>query len=254
MLIVGLAEPGFGWGSEGHRIVAEIAWRHLETGSREAVRRLLAPGETLAEASIWADRVRSDPRWEATAPFHYINVPEIAEIDAQRDCPPRGCILRAIASFSRDLGDLSRTVERRREALRFVAHLIGDVHQPLHVSHGSDRGGNDIPVLFFGRATDLHEVWDRWIVERARERSWWSWSPRRLSRSISAAQRDLWARGSPLDWAAESLALARTRAYGPRPGEALGRDYFERNVAVAREQLQKAGVRLAFTLDGLLGR
>lgn len=279
------ASAAFGWGPDGHHIVGEIAWRFLEPTAEAEVSRLLAgddgralsgdcpllePDRTLAQASYWADRIRICPSYEWAGPYHYINVPEDrSRIDLARDCPARGCVLRGVEEYSTILGDRGASLAERREALKFLAHFVGDLHQPLHVSNAADRGGNDIPVRFFGEEANLHEVWDSLLLQH---RIWWwrwlAWKLRRMAdeagespqvpfqreRGITEEERSRWMQGTPLGWAEESLRLARSHAYAVPADGRLGRDYYERNLPLVEERLQQAGVRLAFLLNRLLGQ
>lgn len=246
------------WGDEGHRIVGDVAWRHLTPAAQRAAAELLAGDDrTLAYAATWADRLRDDPAWDWAKPYHYINAPDgEASLDLARDCPPRGCVVRGIEENLAVLSDPAGPRQRRLEALKFLAHFVGDVHQPLHAGYASDRGGNEIDVTFFGRPANLHRVWDSLILER--RLGWFSnWSRRRLARrlaaSVTAEERARWAAGTPLGWAQESLTLARSHAYAARPGDVLGEAYYERNLPLVEERLRQAGVRLAWLLDRALG-
>jgi hypothetical protein len=240
------------WGPDGHRIIGEIAWRELTPASRRALRDLLPAGRyaTLAEASVWADtearRIPGD-RW--LEPYHFVDTdPTARHVDAPDDCT---CVLAGIARFGREL----RAPDPYRErvvALRLLAHFVGDVHQPLHVTGMDGHGGTRIHVVFLGRRQTLHQVWDSGLIERQlgrrRPQSW----ARELSRSISDAERSRWTADlDPRAWADESLALARRHTFRIRDGARLGDDYYEREIPVVAERLQRAGVRLGALLNGI---
>lgn len=262
LAFLGAPSEARAWGDDGHMIVGEIAWQELGPEARQAVADLLRDDDRmLAYASTWADRLRSDPAWDWLKPQHYVNAPDgETSFDLERDCPPpRGCVIRAIREQAATLSDPATPRPERLQALKLLAHFVGDLHQPLHAAYGSDRGGNQVEVTFFGQPTNLHRLWDTLLLQR--RLGWFrSWSRRRLARrlagSITPEERSRWAQGTPLEWAQESFALARSHVYiagagdGLVAGDELGEAYYERNLPVVKEQLQKAGVRLAW----LLGR
>src|SRR5262249_4648172 len=160
--------PVWAWGRLGQRLTARLAERHPNAKAKVAVEALLDPGETLADASTWADEQKGHVR--GSAPWHYVDVPlDEPRYDAQFSGPDpsKGCIVDKIREFTAILGDPARPVEERRVALRFVVHLVGDLHQPLHVGDNGDGGGSDTQVRFFTRGSNVHRVWDSGIIERA---------------------------------------------------------------------------------------
>jgi hypothetical protein len=145
-----LASPAYSWGSKGHEIVAAIAETHLTDSARKRIKELLPRGTTLADASTWPDKAgRQIPDMD---PYHFINFPKDANAyDQQRDCKLRNCIIEAIAWYVRVLNSPDAPRNEKRVALRFIAHLVGDIHQPLHAGFAEDRGGNSVEVRFNGR-------------------------------------------------------------------------------------------------------
>lgn len=254
--------PAHAWGAKGHRIVGEIAWQHLSPPARAQVRQLLAfaeghEAETLAEAATWADRVRSDPSYDWAKPMHYINAPEgTLDIDLERDCPEHGCVVRAIEEFTAVFADYGASLKERREALKWVAHFVGDVHQPLHASYAADRGGNRLLVTFFGEAVNLHYLWDNALIDRYlggwwKLRKWEGWA-KKLDRLTTDTERAVWSTSTPLDWAQESYDLARSHAYAAKAGDDLAEPYYRRNLPIVERRLRQAGVRLAALLNKAL--
>lgn len=247
------------WGPDGHRITGEIAWRELSPEAKQALRPLLAGG-TLAEAAAWADTdARRSGRWRYLEPLHYVNVdPDGTARHVARRCK---CVIGAIEIERDRLADAAMAPAERTLALRLVAHFVGDVHQPLHVSHPDGRGGTTVDVRFDGKPTTLHRLWDSGLItrelrERGRKRGprWRSWA-QSLADAISPADRAQWtASRDPRTWAEESLALARAHAFEPREGAVLGDAYFERSLPVVAQRLQQAGVRLAALLEDAVGR
>ena len=153
--------PAFAWGKTGHRVVGQIAEAHLSGKARAAVKRILGT-ETMAEASNWPDFMKSDPApfWQKTASaWHYVTIPA-GKTYADVGAPPEGDAITALARFSATLRDGKASAEDKRMALRFIIHICGDLAQPLHTGNGTDRGGNDLKVTWFGKPTNLHSVWD----------------------------------------------------------------------------------------------
>ncbi|WHI47083.1 S1/P1 nuclease [Microbulbifer sp. VAAF005] len=159
----------YAWGDDGHRVVGEIAWHYLDPEVAAEIELLLDEvGEPhLAESTTWADRIRSNEAYNWAAPLHYINLSrDWSTYVEERDCPAVGCILKAIQNYQKVLADRSRTKKERAEALMFIAHFVGDLHQPLHTGLLSDKGGNDVQVQFYGSETNLHALWDIHLVSR----------------------------------------------------------------------------------------
>jgi hypothetical protein len=116
------------------------------------VAEILGPGTTLASISSWADQVRRTR--SETGPWHYIDIPiNQPHLDMKRDCPTGNCVIAKIEDFEKLLAAPASTAEQRKEALMFIVHFIGDMHQPLHCADNKDKGGNDVKLDFFGRPT-----------------------------------------------------------------------------------------------------
>ncbi|MCO1335134.1 S1/P1 nuclease [Microbulbifer sp. OS29] len=239
------------WGDDGHRVVGEIAWHYLEPEVAAEVALLLeTAGEPhLAESATWADRIRSDESYNWAAPLHYINLPrDWSTYIEVRDCPPAGCILKAIKSYEAILADRERNKIARAEALMFIAHFVGDLHQPLHTGLFSDRGGNDVQVQLHGTDTNLHALWDIHLVSRLV--SDWADYAVEQTEKISTAERQRWQSTSVSVWAEESHKLAHNLAYTTE--SQLGEKYFLRCRESVEMRLQQGGVRLASVLNRAL--
>ena len=249
------------WGPDGHRVTGEIAWSLLAPHTKEELLALLPQGRdgTLAETAAWADTVgRRDPSYRWLADLHYVNVdPKARSVTAGRGC---GCVVGAIEEARDRLRDPQRPRTERLEALRLVAHFVGDVHQPLHVSHPDGKGGNTIDVRFDGRATTLHRLWDGDLLQRRlremgrrRDARWRAWA-HSLVDTAPLAERERWRKETdPRVWADESLALARRYTFSVREGDRLGDAYYQETMPVVAERLAQAGVRLAALLDASFG-
>ena len=252
--LVLLVVPGlaWGWGEDGHYIIAAIAQENLRPEAARAVDELLRDDpddKSLVAASTWPDRIRSRKEYAWTKPLHYVNVAEGEQAyDPARDCQDGACVVGATERFVQVLRDPGATRDEKRAALKFVVHFVGDVHQPLHVSRAKDRGGNDIKVEFFHDRTNLHRVWDSQLLRRAKKP--WKEYAEALGKTITPADRARWTNGTPADWATESYQLAMSNAYAVPADGQLGQEYLERNLPVVEERLKVAGIRLAAVLNG----
>lgn len=244
VILLGVSASAFAWGPVGHRAVGQIAEERLSPKARQAVRGLLGD-ESLAEASLWADQIRSEARWRVSSPWHYVNIPDGQAYDrGRRDRD--GDVIEALERFVAVLRYEGSSREDKLVALRFIAHFVGDLHQPLHVGRASDRGGNDIRISWFGKASNLHRVWDSEVISRRRL------TPESLAQALRSRPTDeaeAWRRDSPMTWADESMAL-RPLVYD-MPGTGLGRAYLRAAAPVVEERLLQAGVRLAALLDAI---
>ena len=156
--------PALAWGKTGHRVVAAIADTQLSGLARAHVREILGGAESLDEAANWPDEMRSAPGafWQKTAtPWHYVTLTASSTIMRR----PKATRLQALTHFRAVLQDPKASLADKQLALRFVVHLVGDLHQPLHVGKCCDKGGNEVKVNWFGKPTNLHAVWDSQLVD-----------------------------------------------------------------------------------------
>lgn len=246
----------YAWAREGHEIVAMIAEPRLQPDVREAVVALLE-GTTFIKAASWADKVRN----QQTAPWHYVNMDIMeTEYDAARVCPQDQCVIGQIERFRHVLANPDADFKKRQKALKYLIHLVGDLHQPLHAGDNNDRGGNDVPVEFIGETINpysqqpwnLHAVWDSGILE-LNDRDARHYAAR-LNAWLNAQPAGAFPEGSVVDWAMESHDIARDHVYVLPEDRRLGEDYYRANVPVVDQQLAKAGVRLAKLLNEALGK
>ena len=243
----------FGWGGEGHRLVARIASAQLTPTAKAQVSAILGPAQTLMSIASWADDVRRQ-RTE-TGPWHYVDIPiTVKHLDMARDCPKGDCVLTKITEFRKTLADPATPAEQRREALMFLVHFVGDMHQPLHCSDNKDKGGNDVKVVFFGNPSNLHSVWDSGLIGRMKK------SEEQLFTELSAESQKharRWAKGTVEDWAEQSHKAAQKVVYGRLPKGAaspvaLDATYERSADPLIIAQLEKAGARLARVLNEAL--
>lgn len=231
------------WGPNGHRVVGRIAEGHLSPEARRGVEAILG-SESLARVSTWADEIRSDSSWNEAIPWHYINIPPGGELETAERASG-GDLLAALERFEAVLRDEGAPLEEKRTALKFLVHFVGDAHQPLHSGYASDRGGNDILVLWFDEPTNLHSVWDSRLIEHQQL------SFSELAEFLDHPTPDqiaTWQASGYRDWINESRDLL-DQAYevGDRR---LSWHYAYRVTPIVEERLLQGGVRLA----GLLNR
>ncbi len=249
VLLVLAASSSFGWGRDGHKISGAIAAHYLTPKARAAVQSLLEE-QSLADVSTWADEIRSDSSYRWANTLHYANIkPGESAFDLDRDCPKKGCVVSAITKYANVLRDKDSTRKKSVEALKFLVHFVGDVHQPLHASRARDKGGNDIKVEFFQNKTNLHRVWDSGLIRQTKKS--WSEYATELQQAITPEQLAVWKSTDPALWATESWKLALSHAYEiPKDGQ-VGRSYFDRCIPVVDERLSMAGVRMATLLNSI---
>src|SRR5262245_46210862 len=190
------------WGPTGHRAVGRIAERHLDAITARALRDLLGT-EQLAYVTTWSDEIRSEPEWAKGEPWHWVTVPD-GQTYETAEKNPGGDVLEAIARFEKTLGDRQAPTAERVQALKWLSHLIGDLHQPLHVGRGDDHGGNDVLVLWFGEPSNLHTVWDGGMIESTKLS--FSELADLVDHATPEQVRD-WQATRPGDWARESQQL-----------------------------------------------
>ena len=245
------AAPAYAWGSEGHAIVADIALDHLTPAALAGLKQLLG-NRKLAAISSWPDQIR--PALPETGPWHYVNIPSTADgYLASRDCPQDDCIVPKILWFSQILRDRHAPPAVRLLALKFVVHLVGDLHQPFHALADA-RGGNEIPVTAFGaqqcrrRPCDLHAVWDDSLIEHTGldQHRYAAYLEKTISDTHLAAGTD-----DPEQWANASWKLAKDAMV--KPGANIDEEYYTQEKPAVDRQLALAGLRLARLLNQDLG-
>ena len=246
------------------RAAREVAW--LLANDRLADR-TPSGRATLGEVASWADEIRDQPWSRKYSAWHYDNAPLCEEAPREKVCPRGNCASGRLEQQLEILKDRARPRRDRNEALKWVVHLAGDIHQPLHAADNHDRGGNTVAVVFFGQTEgrrgelNLHTIWDEQLVERLVAAR--GGEAAIVSAPIAAGERTAWAAGSIGDWMLESKALARTTVYGGIPGfrcdsqpvqpVQIGAGYYAVAAPVIEQQIRKAGVRLAALLNEALG-
>ena len=251
--------PAFAWGKTGHRVVAALADAQLSGLARAHIREIIGSAETLDEAATWPDEMRSAPGqfWQKTStPFHYVTLNGVVYDHA----PAESDALEALQKYTATLRDPNASLADKQLALRFVVHLVGDLHQPLHVGKCCDKGGNEVKVKWFGKDTNLHSVWDSSLVDD--EQLSFSELTAKLQRHTSNDDVIRWWDINPRDWISESAQL-RDTVYPAMPPKGakdkkgqpavpeLSYSYVYKFTPVMEMRLKQAGVRLAAYLNAV---
>lgn len=278
-LLVFISALGFpcasSWGPDGHKIVAQIASGMLSFEELSNLRGLLG-GEHLADIATWADQARREPAYSWSEPLHYLNNRDgTCTFTYEEACKDDRCVAGAIVNYTRIAMDHNSSAHAKNEALHFVVHFVGDIHQPLHCGWASDRGGNliDVEEGFDGNTeTKLHAVWDYGIIDRIESDGGYDWLgyEAELSKKIAStwsANSTLWsmcfASISELHQcvekiAQESITAACASAYYDDHGkkvyehETLDEGYYTTRSLVVSERLAAGGVRLGALLRQIL--
>jgi len=260
-----------GWGVEGHKIVAQLAWNRLSSQSQKVSKQLMG-SKSMADIAPVPDTYRSSSGGKWSAPCHYYDLPRVKAFTM--DYCTGLCVVKSVTNYTKLLAtelqqniacDWTKGVEPC--ALSFLVHYVGDIHQPLHVSYGDDKGGNDVKVKFFDKSTNLHSVWDNDILQK-----WNNEVDSAVSdlESIIKDNPDVVQKylndTNPEDWGAESFGYVLSTVYNftdsmmnyksLRPGMKadpyLGQQYYDTNLPVVQQRLIAGGVRLGLLLDNIL--
>jgi nuclease S1 len=250
-LLAVLAGPTHAWGPHSHEVVAEIAARHLDPEARKEVEQLLGDRADLAmrEVSTWADRVRNQARYRDTVPLHYVNFPRgTCNYVVRTSCRDGRCIVDELGRQVRRMADHRLTDGERAEAMAFVIHYVGDIHQPLHAGWSDDRGGNDFQVRVGRKGMNLHSLWDDFLARQAKLRV--REHVDKLLATPILEGRLQWTRNRPVVWALESCHIVNSQIY-PESAQ-IGDDYLQRVLPIAEERIELAGRRLAVLMNTVL--
>jgi hypothetical protein len=245
ILLILLPTTCFSWGKIGHRTVAQLASLHLTSSAKKEVIKLLG-SESMAQASIWPDRIKSDPKLKNKySHLHYISFKNNESF--KKNSANKENILTAIDTFSKILKNKKSPKSEKVIALRFLIHLVGDLHQPLHTGFPQDRGGNKIKVTWFGEKTDLHHIWDDKII-KLEELSYTEYTTK--LNDFSKSEIKTWQSSSALTWAKES------RNYIPKTYKFKEKKYWEfeysyKHLGFLNKRLKQAGIRLAGLLNNI---
>jgi hypothetical protein len=243
------------WGRTAHAIIGQAALATLEPAKRARAMEILgvtsaaALPAALEEACFWPDTVRENPRWAWSAPQHYVNIPRPAtHYNRQRDCHDGRCAPEAILKYAARLSQAGPSQANRWQDFAWLCHLVGDLHQPLHAGYRDDRGGNLVEIEFRGQNYNLHEFWDRALVDdRLAGQAMPDFCLDPWMEPLVAAP---WAPAEVAAWTAESHGLVATHAYPPGP--VIGDEFADPSWTVIRQQWGKAATRLGRILEIVL--
>lgn len=250
------------WGPEGHEVVGTLAEAMLSNTAKTGVQGVLG-NVTLASVANWADQIRNQR--QETYNWHFVDIPRsVATFDDGRDCflpndthpgaatDHMNCVVDRITYFKQVLADTTKTPTERQEALKFIIHFVGDIHQPFHAI-GDARGGNDNHITEFGSTTcgsgkcNLHGAWDTGMIMHTGMDV--NAYVQHLQTLIAANQ--MTASGNPEDWANESHTFSQ--AAWLDDGGVLDDTYYNAQIQVVDKRLALAGLRLAALLEDVFG-
>lgn len=235
----------FGWGQIGHRVVGEIAYNHLSKKVRKQIQAVLE-GHSIAMASNFMDEIKSESRYDSLGPWHYCTIPDG---EAYSGAPEEGDVIMAINKYIDLLKNGNLSKEEEAFSLKCLIHLVGDIHQPLHVGNGTDRGGNDVKVTYFWQTSNLHRVWDTGIID-GQNLSFTEYAE--WIDHVEKGQIEQWQSDDIMVWAKESMSY-RSQIYDLPKDKKINYRYNYDNIATVNKRLLQAGIRLAGLLEEIYG-
>ena len=239
LIFISIRITGFAWGSAGHKIVAKIAYSQLTNAEKDSLAKYLR-GTTIEATSTWMDEIKADKSYDFQKPWHYINIDK----DSTFNPSDTGNIIWEIKRVTSELKNRQKYSKEKIEIdLKILIHLIGDLHQPLHVGYGSDVGGNSVQVFYAATASNLHRVWDTDIIHDGVLGQPLDWS--KLSQ-FSKPELDSIRRIDIVEWLNDSRSKLGI-AYDYK-GNNLTAKYVDKNASVVEHQLLVGGLRLASLL------
>ena len=247
LLLFLFSSQAFAWGQNGHRVVGFIAEQYLNKKASKRINKLLE-GNSLAEVSVWMDDIRSDEAYDHTHDWHWVTVPDTIPYE-QTEKNPNGDLIMKIEELVHLLKKGKLSAAQEQEYLKYLTHLVGDLHQPLHVGTGEDAGGNRVEVKWFGDRSNLHRVWDSEMIDSK------DLSFTELARFLDEPTKEqikTWQSTSVREWANENL-LYRPQVYDLPENKKLGYEYMYKNFDLVEKRLLQAGIRLAGLLNEIYG-
>jgi hypothetical protein len=243
--------PSFGWGMIGHKVVGEVATKYLRKDALFAKElKLILGNEDLSDLANWPDFIKSDPSWIQASPWHYVSIPD-NQTYVTATHAPSGDVVEAINRVYNDFKNKKIPREKRKEALAFLVHFVGDIQQPLHVGREEDRGGNNIQVTWLGKKSNLHSVWDEQLIEMEKL-SYTEYATFLIRKHGDSKSR--YEQKDVLVWTQESQDL-RPLVYNYTDileKSSFAYDYRFRVRDAMNLQLYKGGVRLAYLINQAL--
>jgi len=241
------------WGQTGHRIVGEIADMYLTNKARKAIREILGD-ESIAISSNWPDFIKSDTAYNYLSPWHYINIKQGLTQTEFNDALARDTIADAFTKLNFLIAELKNKqlpLDKKKMYLRLLIHIVGDIHQPLHVGRSEDLGGNRVRVIWFGDSTNLHSVWDDRMIA-SQDLSYTEYV--KAINHSTKEQRNQWQQQPMNEWFYESYQLAgKVYSSVTQPNQRLSFRYNFDHIEALNNQLLKGGIRLAGLLNSIFG-
>ena len=243
IIILVTATVLLGWGKTGHRVIGIIAEENLSSEAKAEITKLFGHTD-LARVGNWADEIKSDPAWKHANDWHYCTVLEGQEYRGPED---GGRAVQKVTEFSKLLKQETLGDKDRKDVLRFIIHIVGDLHQPLHVGNGTDKGGNDVKVTWFGEDTNLHRVWDSQLIDHMQ----YSYTEYAQQIQLGMTAEDKAALMDPtiLNFVHSSRA-AHPQVYAIGDGK-LSWPYVYKNRELMEDRLLQAGFHLAAILNDI---
>lgn len=239
------ATVAFGWGQKGHDVTAYIAEQHFTPATAAAVSEILE-GKSPVYWANWLDNASHTPEYATTKTWHYKNVDKDVRYE-ETPANPAGDVTTAIKAQLETLSSPSSTPGQRNLAMKIIVHIVGDLHQPLHMGHATDLGGNRVRLKYFGRDTNLHSIWDTNLVESAHKWGYTEWQ-QQLDR-LSPEQQQAVIAGTVDDWAKECVDIADSVYTAMPEGTNISYNEVASWAPVIEQQLLRGGLRLAHLLN-----
>ncbi len=245
------ALTAYPWGQKGHDTVAYIAECHLSPEAKAAAEELL-DGRSIVYYANWLDNASHTPEYSFSKTWHYKNIDEDETFETAK-INEKGDIVTALEKQIAVLRDTTLSKEERSLALKMTVHLLGDIHQPMHLGHASDLGGNRWEVRYFKNPTNLHSVWDSKIVESAHKWSYSEWQ-QQIDRADTAQTAEILSLSTPQEWAKETYMISK-EVYEKTPQDFnIEYNYIAEWTPLIEPQFLKGGLRLAEVLNVALGK
>ncbi len=241
------------WGLLGHRIVGEIASAHINAKTKAAIKSILG-NESIAMAANWADFIKSDSNYKYLDAWHYVNFDSGLLYNQMQQALKTDTAVDAytkLTFLANQLKNKNLAPDKKVMYLRLLIHIAGDVHQPLHASAKGDRGGNDIKVMWFSQAANLHSVWDTYFIE-SQELSYTEYA--KALNYVTPLQKQILMKQPISKWLYDSYKISDTlRGEIKQPNQRLSYDYNFRHLKTLNQQLLNGGIHLAALLNHIFG-
>lgn len=238
-----MISQAFAWGQIGHYLIGYMAERQMKKSTRKKVEKVLYP-MSLGRSGTWMDEIRSDPNFDYANTWHYLNSKN-GEYDPSTQ-ERGGNAFEAIQRIKAELKAGGLDPKTEAEKLKMLIHMVEDIHQPLHVGTGEDRGGNDVKIEFFNQPTNLHALWDSGMIDR--QGMSYTEIGNELYRRLTPELKTNYRSATMEDWLKEAVSY-RPMVYNLPENKRISYQYMYENYSIAEERLIAASVRLAQILE-----